>query len=573
MRVVIIGGGIAAVYLANNLKKQDASLDVIVLSDESHIPYDRIHLCRLLDDFEDTGKISLVLDPTVQLSLNQKIKTIDRVHQRVYSDMDMFSYDKLIIATGSIPISLFDIDDISNASVFRSADDCEIIKKGIENREVVVVGSGPISLEILETLNEMPDVKNITLLVRSKQLYNRHLGIESIKIIEKCYTSASKIRISYEDEIVDKQIENNEITLLETKKLKIENPFLIFGVGIKPNIEYFRETLKSNKGILTNLYMQSEDENIYAVGECAEVEAFGYMAGHVRECTTQADAAISHILQKRVKKFDLEVSIDMLKVGEFELTEVSSPKFTDKYEKIIISSKKDNRIDEYFVDGEQLTRFIGLNSNVDVSYIETLIKKEMKVDINYLYENRLIGQKGRLICSCEHIYHQDLVDIVTKTGIASFKELADYSQAGRVCGRCKIIIDDIIKDSQKLMDPNIIRKSPKELRLEQEIAKVQKRLAKFNSLNPRNELSVKNLESAMESLDIAKSEVNSWVSMVTANMQLHPSFEQEGASGVNNKSTLSILTPLDLSCSSLMRGKNSPLNVGSSWFSALYVVL
>ena len=58
-----------------------------------------------------------------------------------------------------------------------------------------------------------------------------------------------------------------------------------------------------------------------------------------------------------------------------------------------------------------------------------------------------------------------------------------------------------------------------------------KRLDKFNTLNPRNELTADNLEAAMESLDIAKSEVNSWVSMVTADMQLHPSFEQvvEGA--------------------------------------------
>ncbi len=53
MRVVIVGGGIAAVYLANNLKKQDSSLEVTVLSDENYNPYDRIHLCRLVDGSSD----------------------------------------------------------------------------------------------------------------------------------------------------------------------------------------------------------------------------------------------------------------------------------------------------------------------------------------------------------------------------------------------------------------------------------------------------------------------------------------------------------------------------------------
>ncbi|MCD6173238.1 MAG: FAD-dependent oxidoreductase, partial [Sulfurimonas sp.] len=349
MRVVIVGGGIAAVYLANNLKKQNSGVEVMVLSDEKYKPYDRIHLCRLVDGSADTDSISLHLDPTVKLELNQKIIKIDRDLKKVFSDSAMFSYDKLIIATGSLPVSLFDINSISNASVFRSADDCETIKNNLQNREVVIVGSGPIGLELLETLNEMHNVSSITLLLRANHLYNKHLSIDSIKTIEECYTSGGKIKISYEDEIVDKIIEDGKITLLKTKKLQIKNPFLIFGIGIKPNIQNFRDILACGDGILTNLYMQTEDENIYAVGECAELKEFNFVAGHVKECTTQADCAISHILQVEPKEFELEISIDMLKVGEFDLLEVNSPKFTPEYEKILITSKKDSRIDEYFI--------------------------------------------------------------------------------------------------------------------------------------------------------------------------------------------------------------------------------
>jgi quinone-reactive Ni/Fe-hydrogenase small subunit len=526
MRVVIVGGGIAAVYLANNLKKQDASLEVTILSDEKHPPYDRIHLCRLIDDSQDESSISLPLNPTVQLELNHTINKIDRDAKRVFSEDAMFSYDKLIIATGSIPVTLFDISGIKNAAVFRSADDCDVIRAGTQGREVVIVGSGPIGLELLETLNDMPKITDITLLIRGKYLYSKDLSIDSIKTIEECYTKDGKIKISYEDEIVDKTIENGEIILLQTKKLNIKNPFLIFGTGIKPNIKNFRDALRCNKGILTNLYMQSEDESIYAVGECAEVEEFNFVAGHVKECTMQADCAISHIVASEPKEFELGVSIDMLKVGEFDLIEVNSPEFNREYEKIVIASKKESRIDEYFLTDDKLTRFIGINSNVDVGYIETLINNSEEVDINYLYQNRLIGERGRLVCSCEHVYHQDLVDIVTQTGIGSFSELSSFSEAGRVCGRCKVMVQDIIKESQHLIDPNMPRKTPEDIKREKEIAEVQKRINKFNALNPRNNLTTENLEAAMNSLDIAKSEVNSWVSMVTANMQLHPNFEQ-----------------------------------------------
>jgi len=532
MRVIIIGGGIAAVYLANNLKKQNTLLDLTIVSDEKYSPYDRIHLCRLIDSTESVDTIALQLDPTVKLELNQKIIKIDKKSKRIFSDNSMFSYDKLIIATGSLPISLFNIDDISNASVFRSSNDCELIKNGIKNREVVIVGSGPIGLELLETLNEMASVDSITLLLRGKHLYDKNLSIDSIKTIEECYIKSGKVNISYEDEIADYIVEDGNITLLKTKKLEIKNPFLIFGIGIKPNIENFRDSLKCNRGILTNLYMQTDDENIYAVGECAEVEKFDFIAGHVKECTTEADSAISHILQNEPKEFELEVSIDMLKVGEFDLVEVNSPKFTSNFEKVLITSKEDKRIDEYFVSENRLTRFIGINSNVDVGYIETLIGSSDEVDINYLYQNRLIGERGRLICSCEHIYHQDLVDVVTQSGISSFSELSNFSEAGRVCGRCKIMVQDVIKDSQHLIDPNMPKKTPEDIKREKEIAQVQKRIDKFNTLNPRNNLTTDNLESAIESLDIAKAEVNSWISMVTANMQLHPNFEEVVEKGV-----------------------------------------
>lgn len=387
----------------------------------------------------------------------------------------------------------------------------------------------------------MPNVSSIALLLRGNHLYSKDLSLESRRVIESCYSKSGKVTISFEDEIVEHLVEDGKIKLLKSKKLNIANPYLIFGTGIKPNIDEFRDTLKCGKGVLTNRYMQSSQEDIYAVGECAEVEEFGFVAGHVKECTSQADSAISHILGVALKEYEPEVTIDMLKVGEFDLVEVNSNMFSEDDEKLLITSKKDSRIDEYFVRDSKLTRFIGINSNVDVGYVQTLIEDQKDVDLNYLYENRLIGERGRLICSCEHVYQQDLADIVATSGIDSFAQLASFSEAGRVCGRCKKMVEDVIDDSQHLIDPNIPRKSPEEIKREQEIAKVKKRIDKFNTLHPRNNLTTDNLDSAMESLDISKHEVNSWISMVTASMQLHPSFEQVVDGAVCNLNRVPII--------------------------------
>jgi quinone-reactive Ni/Fe-hydrogenase small subunit len=537
MRLLIIGGGIAAAYFANNIKKADSSVDVTILSEEKYAPYDRIHLCKLVDETSDIEEISLHLDPTVHLELNQKIIKIDREKKRVYSKEAMFGYDKLIIATGSLPNAPFDVKSVENAAVFRSADDCEIIKKSVKGREVVVVGGGPIALELLETLDKMPQVEKISLLIRSDSLYDKNLSSESVKIIEQSYTK--KITVYFEDEIVDTIIEDAKIKLLKTKKREIKNPFLIFGIGIRPNVEHFRDTLKCSKGILTNTFMQSEDENIYAIGECAEVERFGFIAGHVEACTKQAKSAISHILQRELQEFEPKTTIDMLKVGEFTLVDVMSPNFDKEYNKVIIS--KENSMDEYFLKNDRVLRYIGINSTVDVCYVQNLIESAKEIEIDELYKAAKTEGRGKLVCSCTGTYYNDLVDIVTQNGVNSFADLKEFSEAGRVCGRCRGEVVKIIEKSQCLIDPNIVKKSPEEKELEKKLKVAKKRVEKFNKEHPRNALDEENLEAAMQSMDITKDEVNRWISMVTADMQLHPKFEEVVAKGVKSLNKIPIV--------------------------------
>jgi quinone-reactive Ni/Fe-hydrogenase small subunit len=510
MRILIIGGGISAAYLANHIIQKGKDTEVVILSDEPHPPYDRIHLCQLIDGKSTIDTISLGLDPSVTLKLEDKVTSIDPKKKKVYTQNASYDYDKLVIATGSTPKTLFDISTIDNAAVFRSNNDCLKIKGQIKNREVVIVGSGPIALELLETLNAMSEVKKITLLVRSNRLYDRTLSAEANQEIESAYLKSGKVRISYENEITEKTIVKGHITQLKTKKFDIDDPFLIFGVGITPNIDFARESLRCNRGILTNDYMQTSDKDIYAVGEAAEVESVGFVTGHV-------------------------------KVGEFGLVEVSKPGRLKSYEKILITASSKHRVDEYYINKDRLVRFIGVNSNVDVGYLENLIRDQEKIDTSYFYENRNPSSRGKLVCSCEHVYQKDLEEIVQNNGVSNFSELGQFTQAGRVCGRCKKTVEDIIKASQALIDPNLPKKSAEELQREKEIELAKKRIEKFNRLHPQNQLDTENLSSALDAYEITSSEVNQWISMVTASMHLHPGFEDVVKQGITTLNRVPII--------------------------------
>jgi len=526
MRIVIVGGGISAAYLANHLKKAAPYHDILIVSDEPYPPYDRIHLCALVERSKMLDDISLSLDPTVQLELKQKIVHINPKKKQIFSHSSMYSYDKLIIATGSHAKAPFDLSGIKNASVFRNADEAFRIADRIRHKEVLLVGAGPIALELLESLNHIEDVTHITLLVRHDYLYERTLSSESVKIIESAYLQSGKVTISYEDEITDTLIEESEIVKVHTKKHLFDHPFVIYGIGIEPNIDFAKGVLECDRGILTDRFMQTSDPDIFAVGECAQIRETGFIAGHVKACTLQADSALSKLLELEALPFEEGISTDVLKVGSFELVDVKAPCFDRHFEKVILNAPREKRVDEFYLDKNRLIRFIGLNSNMDIGYLQALMESKENVNLDTLYESRIPNEKGRLVCSCEHLYRQDLVNIITQNGIRDFHALKDFTQAGRVCGKCRQSILQIIEESQRLIDPNMVTKTPEEQKREVILKKVEERIEKYNRLHPHNQLDKTDLESALAAIEKDRETFNRWISMVTASMQLHPSFER-----------------------------------------------
>jgi len=207
--------------------------------------------------------ITLELDPAVKLILETTITSINTQDKSVLSHDAVFRYDKLIIATGSQPRTLFPIENLENVSTFRSADDSYEIAQKIKDKHVIIVGVGSIGLELLDTLIGMKEPKSITILSRGTYLYDKHIDQNMVTLMHKAFTEDPRVNILYDDEIIEKEIQNNSITKVITKKTTIENPFIVFGVGISPNVDFAKETLHTQKGILVDERMCSSAPHIY----------------------------------------------------------------------------------------------------------------------------------------------------------------------------------------------------------------------------------------------------------------------------------------------------------------------
>ncbi len=544
MRVVIVGGGIVAAYMSNALKEQSLEIEVVIVSKEIYPPYDRIHLCDLVNGTHSIEEIALELPPGVKLELDAEVVQIDKSAKRIFTKTSTFAYDILVIATGSKPRTLFGIEGMTNAATFRSAKDSACIAERTVGKNVVMMGVGPIGLELLDTLCTLEGPKKIYLVSRGTHLYDKAMTPASVAMMKRIYEAADpRVEILLEEEIIDKVIENNEIVKIVMKSRIIEDPFVIFGVGISPSADLAKGALDVDKGILVDEHMRTSDPSIFAVGEVAQLPD-GYIAGRVKECTLEADAAIAAILGQEDEGFKDFVTIDGLKVGSFLLADVTSTRYNpkdDNNEEIVITSKKDERVDHYITNDDRLVRFIGINTNIDVMALKQMMEKGEQVDPAYFYSNRLVSARGKLICSCASGYEMDLVDIIKANCVESFAELKPFSEAGRVCGRCKKDVAQLIADTP--VDPEEAARLKEEREAAakaEERAKVQRRLDKFNTLHPKNMINDENLDEAINAFDMKK-EYNRWVSMVTANMRLHPDFEPLVNEGVEQLNKIPII--------------------------------
>ena len=134
-RVVIVGGGMAAVRLAELLVGADVSLTV--LADEPHAPYNRILLSAVLEGTHSADALTLrspawFEERGIDLRLGARVVEIDReAREVVLVDGERLGFDRLVLATGAIPTlppirGLVRRDGTLHPKVhpFRSLEDC-----------------------------------------------------------------------------------------------------------------------------------------------------------------------------------------------------------------------------------------------------------------------------------------------------------------------------------------------------------------------------------------------------------------------------------------------------------------
>lgn len=274
--IVILGNGISGITAARFIRKLSNKKITVISSETDHF-FSRTALMYIYmghmkyehtkpyeDWFWKKNRINLLFAHVKEVNVNSN--TLQ------FTNGQSINYDKLILATGSTPNKFgWSGQELEGVSGMYSYQDLEYIErytKGIERG--VIVGGGLIGIELAEMLRS----RNIevTFLVREESFWDNILPIEESALINRHIREHHvDLRLGTElKEIISD--ENGKVRAVKTNKDEvILCQFVGLTAGVRPNIEFLKGSgIELERGILVNEFLQTNIENVYAIGDCAQ---------------------------------------------------------------------------------------------------------------------------------------------------------------------------------------------------------------------------------------------------------------------------------------------------------------
>ena len=285
-RLVVVGNGMSGARFVEEmvaLGGQD-SYDIAVIGDEDCGNYNRILLSGVLSGTHRAADI--FINPTewyaangVALHAGVPVIGIDRKGKMAYGAGGLLlPYDKLVIATGSVPF-VPPMDGLitdegaykKGAFVFRTLKDCRqiIAYAAAGAQKAAVIGGGLLGLEAASGLMNRGMTVNVIHLMG--WLMDQQLDITSADLLLRRLTG-SGVRFHLEKQ-TDAVLGDDCVSGLQFRDGSVlDCDLALIAAGIRPNVDLARMAgLHVRRGILVNDSLACRnDRDIYAIGECAE---------------------------------------------------------------------------------------------------------------------------------------------------------------------------------------------------------------------------------------------------------------------------------------------------------------
>ncbi|WP_458107060.1 nitrite reductase large subunit NirB [Arthrobacter sp. R3-55] len=477
-RVVVVGGGPAAHRFADAMVNRGLEgWQVTVLTEEAHLPYDRVALSKALTETDvdlTLGDASMWDHEALTLITGERAVKIDSVAKRVLTAAgNTYDYDHLVVASGSDAARL-PIPGAEHTHVYRTLEDVWAINKAIAElrgklgRKVnaVTIGGGLLGLESAagtEQLGATPIVINGAPWLMNTQL-DEGAGQSLGRLIEaKGFEVHGGV---FPSEVLTDD-DGNVTGVLMADGRTIDADLVIVAIGVRPRDDLFRAaegeeqlfSLGQRGGVVINDYCATEVDGIWAIGEVAN---FGGMClGLVAPANTMAEIVADrlHGGEATFPGFDtatkLKLSgVDVASFGDaFARTEhsleiVYADPARGVYQKIVTTD-----------DAKTLLGGIFVGDASPYMSLRPLLGRELAAEPGAYLSAAGGGEAPEtelpddaILCSCNNVAAGTIRDAINGCGACEgnspaqeLGELKGCTRAGTQCGSCVPMLKKLLE--------------------------------------------------------------------------------------------------------------------------------
>jgi ferredoxin-nitrate reductase len=461
-KIIVIGAGAGACGFVKSYRALNTTDEITVFSKENFPFYNRVLLPDYISGALPWNNLVKMTDLeeqeyNIRLHRGVSVEKIDREKKTVTdSNGNTHFYDILLMATGSRAALLKDIPALKGIFTMRSRVDADNFRNHIDPAKgnVIIVGGGLLGIELAASLREVN--VEVTIVQRISRLMDRQLDPLGSQLLHEELTDKG-IDIYYNDEI-ERFLGEQEVTGIRLKSgLMINCQAIVIAIGTVPNIELARAAnIDCKRGVVVNDYLNTNDPDIFAIGEIAEFKGFLY--GITAAAEQQAEIVARYLNGDISKYYEGSLLMNILKMHGTDLCSLGLSECPDdpSYEEVVFIDKAKRYYKKCIIHNDRLVGAILIGDKTEFLEFRDLIQNKMELSEKRLQLLRS-GKKadpviGKLVCSCAGVGEGNIVNKIHE-GCKDMVQLCQLSGAGMGCGSCrpevKAILEKTINGKKK----------------------------------------------------------------------------------------------------------------------------
>jgi rubredoxin-NAD+ reductase len=302
--IVIIGSGLAGYTVIREIRKLDKTIPITLVTREPGYFYSKPMLSTALasqksaEQLVSTNADGMVTQMGITILGDTDVSAIDTASQTIQSTKGAITYNKLVLSLGADQIRLplqgnaaheiITVNDLEEYAQFR---------KAIEGKKrIAILGAGLIGCEFANDL--VLGSYEVDVIDLAPQALGRLLPEAAAQVLQSKLSEAG-VRWHFATTVqsIDRNGDCLSITLANGSV--ITSDVFLSAVGLRPRLDLAKAAgIATGAGIIVNRYLETSAKNVYAIGDCAEVD--GLVLPYVMPIMQAARALAPNLLGQAV---------------------------------------------------------------------------------------------------------------------------------------------------------------------------------------------------------------------------------------------------------------------------------